>query len=310
VLEAAVVCLHWGAYMLAASHEQEWTLSSILHSTLGPCSMQVVRRRCGSCRKLCSRDGRGEQLILLSHTSACTVACARKCAEFVRSGTHIADVLAQCYSDWAGLKRAGLLPGSSKARGADTLRALILAFMRWSVFDPDKGLYDCVACQLPGGRYQVATADCICLGFDAASQPFSLEHVCQPIPAVNTKRREGCLAVGEKSRRMLRHVLVPWDPPDVSDHTLPSAKLALSCLFPVLPADGAPFTATPASTSIRKLLGMFCNIEAAALLTAEALLVEYEKTKVKVIKDKRRRAECAMCLKASIDVWRKENTEV
>jgi len=309
LLEAPAVCTFCEADMSAAPHDRDTSHSGIVHSTLGPCAMRVVRRQCSSCFQLCSRDGRSEQLILLSLTSSCTVTWARKCAEFVRSGTNISDVLTQCYSDWAGLKAAGLLPASIKPRGADTLRALILAVMRLCVAAPDKGLYDCRACQLPCGRYQVVTSDCICLGFDAASQPFSFEHVCEAVPAMNTKGREGCLVVGEQARRMLRHVLVPGDPPDVTDRTLPSAELALSCLFPVLPAEGVSASSTPASNSIRKLLGMVWKIEAAALPMAESLLRAFETTKVKPLKERRRRAECAIRLKASIEIWRKAHPE-
>jgi len=159
------------------------------------------------------------------------VAWARKCSEFVRSGTHISDVLSQCLSDWAGLKSAGLLPPTAKSRGSDTLREIILAFMRVSVTDPDRSLYDCPTCKLPSGRYLVVTLDCVCLGFDDNSQPFSFEQVCEVVSAVNGKRREGYVVVGEQARRMMRHALVPHDPVAVSDRTLRSAQLALSRPF-------------------------------------------------------------------------------
>jgi len=113
------------------------------------------------------------------------------------------------------------------------------------------------------------------LGFDAQSQPFSFEHVHEAVPPVNTNGRKGCMVVGEQARRMLRHVLVPDDPAAVTDRTLPSAELALSCLFSLLPAEGADVGArtTAGSASIRALLAMVWKVEAAALPLAESLLL-------------------------------------
>ena len=309
--EAPTTCILCDADLSQCTGSDDTTLAGHIHSTLGPCGMQVVRRQCSSCGQRVSREGRSERLILLSLTSACTTAWARACAEQVRSGTHISDVLAQCYSSWAGLRRADLLPQTAKARGSGTLRALILTFMRLTSTEPDGGLYDCSSCRLACGRYLVVTADCICLGFDAQAQPFSFEHVHEAVPPVNTKGREGCMVVGEQARRMLRHVVVPDDPAAVTDRTLPSAELALSCVFPLLPAEGADAGArtTAGSASIRALLAMVWNVEAAALPLAESLLLAYGNTQVKALPERQRRAARAERLKLSIANWRKRNPD-
>jgi len=98
-LAAPTVCSYCGAEIGGVSLETASVLPGIIHSTLGPCSMRVMRRRCTNCGKICARDGREDSGVLLSWTSSSTVACARKCSEFVRSGTHISDVLSQCLSD-------------------------------------------------------------------------------------------------------------------------------------------------------------------------------------------------------------------
>jgi len=311
VLEAPEDCTLCGASMKSSAGDGDTSFTGLMHSTLGPCAMRVIRRQCGTCKEHVTRDGREERLLLLSLTSGCTVAWARKCAEFVRSGTHISDVLTQCYSDWAGLKRAGLLPLKAKWRAADTLRALILTLMRLSVADPDRGLYECSVCMLPCRRYLVVTADCICLGFDAQAQPFTFEHVCEVVPPVNNKGREGCLVVGEQARRMLRHVLVPDDPAAVTDRTLRSAELALSCLFPVEngPDGAAADVQSRSAASIRVLLSAVWKVEAAALPLAESLLLAYERTQVKSPAEQKRRADKAVLLKASIVKWRAANPD-
>jgi len=285
------------------------SLPEIIHSTLGPCNLVVVRRKCRSCGHCSSRDGRENMLILLSWTSACTVVWGRRCAESVRAGTHVSDVISQCQSDWVGLKSAGLLPATSRWRGADTFRGLILTFMRLSVVDPYRGLYDCSVCRMPCGRYLVVTSDGICLGFDTDSPPFSFDHLCEPASLVNMKSREGCIVLGEQARRMMRHVLVPGDPPGVTDRKLPSSELALTCLVPgALSSKDAP-TASASASSIRALLGMVWNTEAAAIPLAESLVLAYNATKVKRIKEKERRATCAKHLRAYIVQWRAENPE-
>ena len=308
-LVAPTVCSNCDAGIGGVSIETALALPGIIHSTLGPCSMRVMRRRCTNCGEICARDGREDSVVLFSWTSASTVAWARKCSEILWSGTHISDVLSQCLSDWAGLKSAGLLPPLAKSRGSDTLRAIILAFMRLSVTDPDRSSYDCSTCKLPSRRYLVVTSDCVCLGFDADSQPFSFEHVCEAVPAVNVKRREGCLVVGEQARCMMRHALVPDDPVAVSDRTLRSAKLALSCLFPVgdnADSDGAVSEAS-ATISICILLELVWCVDAAALPLAESLLEAYRTTQVKPIKERQRRAPCAVRLTKSINTWRAAN---
>jgi len=308
-LKAPTRCSHCGTDLTGVAADHDSALPAIIHTTLGPCSMRVTRRRRPNCEQLSARDGREDSVVLLSLISGSTVAWARKCAEFVRSGTHISDVLSQCLSDWAGLKSAGLLPSSAKSRGVDTLRAIILAFMRLSVVDPDRSLYDCSACKLPCGRYLVVTSDCICLGYDANSQPFSFEHVCEAVPAVNMQSREGCLVVGEQARRMMRHALVPDDPVAVTDRTLRSAEMALSCLFPV-GVDGNEAEDVPSATrSIRKLLGMVWRVDAAALPLAESLLLAYKTTQVKPAKERKRRADCAVRLAKSIAHWRAGNPD-
>jgi len=183
--------------------------------------------------------------------------------------------------------------------------------MRLSVTDPDRSLYDCPTCKLPSGRYLIVTSDCICLGFDANSRPFSFEHVCEVVPAVNVKRREGCLVVGEQARRLMRHALVPHDPVAVSDRTLRSAELALSFLFPAgdnADSDGAVSEAS-ATTSIRTLLGLVWRVDAAALPLAESLLEAYSTTQVKPINERQRRAACAVRLTKSITTWRAANPD-
>jgi len=309
VLPAPDACPHCNAALTDVAAHQASTMPAIIHSTLGPCGMSVLRRRCPACELLCSRDGREDGVVLLSLTSGSTVAWARKCSEFVRSGTHISDVLSQCLSDWAGLKSAGLLPRTAKSRGADTLRAIILAYMRLCVVDPDRSLYDCTTCKMPCGRYLVVTSDCICLGYDANSQPFSFEHVCEAVPPVNTQSREGCLVVGEQARRMMRHALVPDDPAAVTDRTLRSAELALSCLFPVNPEGDGNSEEPSASKSIRKLLGMVWRVDAAALPLAESLLAAYRSTQVKPIKERQQRAAAAVKLAKSIEQWRAANPD-
>lgn len=172
-LKAPTRCFHCGTDLTGVAANHDSALPAIIHKTLGPCSMRVTRRRCPNCEQLSARDGREDSVVLLSLTSGSTVAWTRKCAAFVRSGTHISDVLSQCLSDWAGLKSAGLLPSSTKFRGFDTLRTkIILASRRLSVVDPDRSLYECSACELPCGRYLVVTSDCIFLCYDANSQPF------------------------------------------------------------------------------------------------------------------------------------------
>jgi len=309
VLEAPNMCCLCGANLPSRADVPDTSLPGIIHSTLGPCNLVVVRRKCRSCGHFSSRDGRENMLILLSWTSACTVVWGRRCAESVRAGTHISDVISQCQSDWVGLKSAGLLPATSRWRGADTLRGLILTFMRLSVVDPDRGLYDCSVCRMPCGRYLVVTSDAICLGFDTDSLPFSFDHLCEPASLVNMKSREGCMVLGEQARRMMRHVLVPGDPPGVTDRTLPSSELALTCLVPgALSSKDAP-TASASASSIRTLLGMVWNIEAAAIPLAESLVLAYDATKVKRIKEKERRATCAKHLRAYIVQWRAESPE-
>lgn len=311
VLDPPTVCTERAATMPEPSTTDKMpdvSLAGILHSTLGPCKMRVIRRSCPTCTSMGCRDGREDSLILLSLTSGCTVAWARKCAESVRCGAHISDVISQSLSDWAGLRRAKLLPATSKSRGADTLRALILTLMRLCVSSPDVGLYECRICRLPDGRYQVITADGVCLGFDANSQPFSFEHLCEPAPLVNMKTREGCMVIGEQARRMMRHVLVPNDPAAVTDLTLPSAEKALGCLFPtLLDGEDANIGVSASGSSIRRLLGMVWNVEAAVLPLAESLLAAYKSTKVKRVKERQRRAACAKSLEASIAKWRARN---
>jgi len=208
------------------------------------------------------------------------------------------------------LRRAKLLPATAKSRGADTLRALILTLMRLCVIKPDEGLYECTVCCLPDGRYQVITADGICLGFDADSLPFSFEHLCEAAPLVNMRTREGCMVIGEQARRMMRHVLVPDDPAAVTDRTLPSAEKALGCLFPMLLDDeDAEKTGSASGSSIRRLLSMVWKVEAAVLPLAESLLAAYQSTQVKRVKERQRRADCARRLQASITVWRAANPE-
>jgi len=310
-LEAPVRCGPCGAAMRAAGKVADVTLEGTIHSTLGPCKMEVVKRTCDECLESCSRDGREESVILLAWTSGCTIIWARRCAEQVRAGTHIADVITQCKNDWAGLKSASLLPASAKWRGSDTLRAMILTIMRLAVSDPDPGLYDCTVCQLPCGRYLIVTADGICIGFDADNMPFSFEHVCEDVPFVNMKGREGCMVVGEMARRMMRHVLVPGDTAAVSDRTLPSAEIALRSLARVAFAVESGDDVVPSSTSsIRVLLGMIWKMEAAALPLAESLLLAYESTKVKRIKEKQRRAQCALRLRAAIEKLKKDDPEI
>jgi len=313
VLDAPTVCLMCAADMPDPTSETttpDVSLTGILHSTLGPCSMRVTRRTCPGCGFVGSRDGREDSIILLSLTSGCTVVWARKCAESVRCGALISDVITHSLSDWTGLRRAKLLPASAKSRGADTLRALILTLMRLCVIDPDDGLYECQVCRLPDGRYQVITADGICLGFDANSLPFSFEHLCEEAPLVNMRTREGCMVVGEQARRMMRHVLVPNDPAAVTDRTLPSAEKALGCLFPMLLEDeDSEKTASASGSSIRRLLSMVWKIEAAVLPLAESLLAAYQATQVKRVKERQRREDCARRLQASITVWRAANPE-
>jgi len=310
VLEPPDVCTACGVQMVNPPRVPDKPLPGILHSTLGPCKMSVVRRTCDGCGEVCSRDGRENKLVLLSWTSGCTALWGRRCAELVRSGTHISDVINFNTTEWSGLRSAGLLPKSVKSRAADTLRALILTTMRLCVVDPDAGLYDCKICQLPCGRYLVITADGICLGYDSGSTPFSFEHVCESAPFVNMKTREGCMVLGEQARRMMRHVLIPNDPAAVSDRTLPSSEMALSCLFPA--AFGSAASKMDSSTtaaSIRRLLGLVWNIEAAAIPLAESLLAAYKSTKVKRLKEKQRRSEMAAELEVSIKRWRKDNPD-
>jgi len=313
VLDAPTVCLMCAADMPEPSSETstpDGTLKGILHSTLGPCSMRVTRRTCPDCGFVGSRDGREDALILLSLTSGCTVVWARKCAESVRCGALISDVISHSLSDWAGLRRAKLLPATAKSRGADTLRALILTLMRLCVIKPDDGLYECTVCCLPDGRYQVITADGICLGFDANSLPFSFEHLCEAAPLVNMRTREGCMVIGEQARRMMRHVLVPNDPAAVTDRTLPSAEKALGCLFPMLLDDeDTEKTGSASGSSIRRLLSLVWKVEAAVLPLAESLLAAYQSTQVKRVKERQRRADCARRLQASITVWRAAHPE-
>jgi len=300
-------CSVCGADMAKPGPVPDSALPGVLHTSLGPCDMEVVRRTCASCNQCCSKDGREECLLLLSWTSGCSIVWARRCAEQVRAGTHISDVITGWLSDWAGLKSASLLPAKSKWRGADTLRAMILAFMRLSVSDPDRGLYDCSVCLLPCGRYKVVTSDGICLGWDAKSMPFSFEHQCEPVPFVNTKGREGCLVVGEQARRLMRHVLVPADPTAITDRTLPSAELALSCLGPFAFTDDEPGQTRSSSCSIRTLLSLIWKIDVAALPLAESLLSAYTSTKVKRVRELKRRAVCAVVLRRSLENWRRLN---
>ena len=307
-MAAPTRCSACGASMPNPGPVPDSALPGVLHSTLGPCDMSVVRRTCAGCMQCCSRDGREDSVLLLSWTSGCSVVWARRCAEQVRAGTHISDVITGWLSDWTGLKTAALLPAKSKWRGADTLRAMILAFMRLTVSDPDHGLYDCSVCRLPCGRYKVVTSDGICLGWDAKSMPFSFEHQCEPVPFVNTKGREGCLVVGELARRLMRHVFVPNDPAAITDRTLPSAELALSCLGTFScteDADGPRQSSS--SSSIRTLLGLIWKIDSAALPLAESLLHAYANTKVKRVKEQKRRAVCAVVLRRSIEDWRRLN---
>eukprot|EP00168_Porphyra_purpurea_P017880 TRINITY_DN6394_c0_g1_i1.p1 TRINITY_DN6394_c0_g1~~TRINITY_DN6394_c0_g1_i1.p1 ORF type:complete len:922 (-),score=162.85 TRINITY_DN6394_c0_g1_i1:857-3622(-) len=306
VLEHPDVCTACRAQMVRPPREPDKPLLGTLHSTLGPCKMSVVRRTCDGCGQVCSRDGRENKLILLSWTSGCTVLWGRRCAELVRSGTHISDVINFYTAEWSGLRSAGLLPKSVKSRAADTLRALILTTMRLCVVDPDAGLYDCKICQLPCGRYLVITADGICLGYDSGSTPFSFEHVCETAPFVNMKTREGCMVLGKQARRMMRHILIPNDPAAVTDRTLLSSEMALSCLF--LSAFGAAASTMDSSTtaaSIRRLLVLVWKIEAAAIPLAESLLSAYKCTKVKRLKEKERRAEMATALEALLKRWKK-----
>ena len=183
--------------------------------------------------------------------------------------------------------------------------------MRLSVTDPDRSFYDYSTCKLPSGCYLVVTSDCIFLEFDAKSQPFSFEHVCEVVPAVNVKRLQGSLVVGEQARRKMRHALVPDDPVAVSEQTLRSVELALSCLFPVgdsAESDGAVSEAS-ATTSIRKLLELVWRVDAAALPLAESLLKAYQTTQVKPIKERQRRAACAVRLTKYITTWRAPKPE-
>ena len=310
VLEAPDVCTVCGAQMASALRIPDKALAGILHSSLGPCKMEVMRRTCDACNQVCSRDGRENKLILLSWTSGCTVLWGRRCAELVRSGSHISDVINFYLGEWRGLRSAGLLPKENKPRAADTLRALILTTMRLCVVDPDFGLYDCTVCRLPSGRYLVVTADGICLGYDAGSTPFSFEHVCESAPFVNMKTREGCMVLGEQARRILRHVLVPDDPAAVTDRTLPSSEMALSCIFPSAFGSATPTMDTlPAAKSVRRLLGFIWKIEAAAIPLAESLLAAYKGTKVKRLKEKERRVAMAKELEASLVRWQADNPD-
>ena len=310
VLEAPDVCTVCGAQMASPPRIPDKALSGIFHSSLGPCQMEVMRRTCDECNQVCSRDGRENKLILLSWTSGCTALWGRRCAELVRSGTHISDVINFYLGEWRGLRSAGLLPKNNKSLAADTLPALILTTMRLCVVDPDVGLYDCTACRLPSGRYLVITADGICLGYDAGSTPFSFEHVCESAPFVNMKAREGCMVLGEQARRMLRHVLVPDDPAAVTDRTLPSAEMALSCIFPSAFGSAAPTMDTStAAHSVRRLLGFVWKIEAAAIPLAESLLAAYRGTKIKRLKEKERRAAMAKELESSLVRWRADNPD-
>jgi len=232
VLEAPDVCTVCEAHMASAPRIPDKALAGILHSSLGPCKMEAMRRTCDACKQVCSRYGRENKLIRLSWTSGCTVLWGRRCAELVRSEIPMSVVINFYIGEWRGLRSAGLLPKENKSRAADTLRVLILTTMRLSVVDPDFGHHDCTVFRLPSGRYLVITADGICIGYDAGLTPFSFKHVCESAPFVNMKTRDGCMVLGEKVRRMLRHVLVPDYPAALTDRTLPSSEMVLSCIFP------------------------------------------------------------------------------
>jgi len=99
----------------------------------------------------------------------------------------------------------------------------------------------------------------------------------------------------------MRHVLVPNDPASITDRTLPSAELALSCLGSfVFSADLPAQPKSSSSSSIGNLLSLISQIDAAALPLAESLQSAYPNTEVKPVSEQKRRAVCAVVLRRSI----------
>lgn len=183
------------------------TRDGVMVCSRGFCKMEVVVAKCSSCKQWVSRDGRDQQIILLTTTTAATVCWARSMASSAADGMALTTSTTRWLRSVRREMVAGVLPQDCPTRSGRILRNIVLVALKLMVEQLPSSLFSCHHCMDADGRYLCVSADSIWVGFGSGVEHVKFQLVSEAVPKSRQAVRAAYLVRGESVRRVIRDVM-------------------------------------------------------------------------------------------------------